>query len=73
MRYGLCVAIPTVLVFNGLSTRIARYEMGLTNAGSELADRLEVSEPLAAEVEELDESGERASRDEEPHLAIAQA
>jgi biopolymer transport protein ExbB/TolQ len=44
--YGLCVAIPTVLLFNWISGRISRFEMGLTNAGSELADRLEVSEPV---------------------------
>jgi len=39
--YGLCVAIPSVLVFNWLSARIADYEAGLINAGSELVDRLE--------------------------------
>lgn len=42
--YGLAVAIPTVLVFNWISGRISRFEMGLTNAGSELADRLECSD-----------------------------
>jgi biopolymer transport protein ExbB/TolQ len=40
--YGLVVAIPSVLVFNFLSSRIASYEAGLLNAGSELIDRLEV-------------------------------
>jgi biopolymer transport protein ExbB/biopolymer transport protein TolQ len=39
--YGLCVASPSVLVFNWLSGRIADYEAGLINAGSELVDRLE--------------------------------
>jgi len=39
--YGLVVAIPSVLVFNWLSSRIADYEAGLLNAGSELVDRLE--------------------------------
>jgi biopolymer transport protein ExbB/TolQ len=39
--YGLTVAIPTVLVFNWLSGKIADYESGLINAGSELVDRLE--------------------------------
>ena len=38
--YGLCVAIPTVLLFNWISGRISRFEMGLTNAGSELVDRM---------------------------------
>ena len=42
--YGLCVAIPTVLVFNAITTRIQRFEMGLTNAGNELADRLETAD-----------------------------
>jgi biopolymer transport protein ExbB/TolQ len=39
--YGLCVAIPAVLLFNWLAARIAAYEAGLLNAGSELVDRLE--------------------------------
>jgi biopolymer transport protein ExbB/TolQ len=49
--YGLMVAIPSVLVFNGLSAMIASYEAGLINAGSELVDRLEttvVNQPPAA-------------------------
>lgn len=45
--YGLCVAIPTVLGFNYLSAKIAQYEQGLTNAGSELTDRLETATPAA--------------------------
>jgi biopolymer transport protein ExbB/TolQ len=40
--YGLVVAIPSVLVFNYLSGRIASYEAMLVNAGSELVDRLEI-------------------------------
>jgi biopolymer transport protein ExbB/TolQ len=40
--YGLIVAIPSVLLFNFLSSRIASYEAGLLNAGSELVDRLEM-------------------------------
>jgi biopolymer transport protein ExbB/TolQ len=40
--YGLIVAIPSVLVFNWLSSRIANYEAMLINAGSELVDRLEI-------------------------------
>lgn len=42
--YGLAVAIPTVLLYNWISARISRFEMGLTNAGSELADRLETAD-----------------------------
>jgi biopolymer transport protein ExbB/TolQ len=38
--YGLMVAIPSVLLFNWLSARIARYEAGLTHARHELADHL---------------------------------
>ncbi len=44
--YGLVVAIPTVLVFNWLSSRVSRFELGLTNAATELLDRLE-SEGMA--------------------------
>lgn len=39
--YGLVVAIPSVLLFNWLTSRISSYEAGLVNAGSELTDRLE--------------------------------
>jgi biopolymer transport protein ExbB/TolQ len=45
--YGLIVAIPSVLTFNFLSSRIATYEAGLVNAGSELVDRLELSDDHA--------------------------
>jgi biopolymer transport protein ExbB/TolQ len=40
--YGLVVAIPSVLVFNWLSNRIAGYESGLLSSGAELVDRLEL-------------------------------
>ena len=40
--YGLVVAIPSVLIFNWLSGRIASYEAMLVNAGSELVDKLEI-------------------------------
>jgi biopolymer transport protein ExbB/TolQ len=43
--YGLVVAIPAVLIFNWLSGRIAEYEAGMLNAGSELVDRLETGGP----------------------------
>lgn len=39
--FGLVVAIPTVLLFNLLSSKIATYESGLGNAGKELVDQLE--------------------------------
>lgn len=39
--YGLMVAIPSVLLFNWLSTRLAHYEANLTRARGELVDRLE--------------------------------
>ncbi len=39
--YGLMVAIPTVLVFNWLTNKIAAFETGLVNAAGELVDRLE--------------------------------
>lgn len=47
--YGLIVAIPSVLLFNFLSSRIAAYEAGLLNAGSELVDRLELSDDRSPE------------------------
>jgi biopolymer transport protein ExbB/TolQ len=47
--YGLIVAIPSVLMFNFLSSRIAAYEAGLLNAGSELVDRLELSDDRSAD------------------------
>src|SRR5688500_14290215 len=40
--YGLVVAIPSVLIFNWLSGRIAAYEAGLLNSGGELIDQLEI-------------------------------
>jgi biopolymer transport protein ExbB/TolQ len=39
--YGLMVAIPSVLIYNWLSGRLAKYEAGLTHAKSELVDTLE--------------------------------
>jgi biopolymer transport protein ExbB/biopolymer transport protein TolQ len=52
--YGLMIAIPSVLLFNWLSGKIAKYESGLANAGSELVDRLEAGSPAggAADDEE---------------------
>jgi biopolymer transport protein ExbB/TolQ len=58
--YGLLVAIPSVLVFNWLSGRVARYEAGLANAGSELIDQLEAGTEGAggaARERESEESG----------------
>lgn len=40
--YGLCVAIPVVLVFNWLSGRLGDYETSLENASGELVDRLDM-------------------------------
>jgi biopolymer transport protein ExbB/TolQ len=39
--YGLMVAIPSVLLFNWLSARLAKYEAGLAHAQSELVDTLD--------------------------------
>jgi biopolymer transport protein ExbB/TolQ len=39
--YGLMVAIPSVLIYNWLSGRLAKYEAGLAHAKSELVDMLE--------------------------------
>lgn len=38
---GLIVAIPTVLLFNWLSSKIGNFEAGLANAAGELVDQLE--------------------------------
>lgn len=51
--YGLMVAIPSVLLFNWLNSKLASYEQGLGRARSELIDRLEggrQSEPEDPEV-----------------------
>ncbi|MBC7174090.1 MAG: MotA/TolQ/ExbB proton channel family protein, partial [Polyangiaceae bacterium] len=53
--YGLVVAIPSVLLFNWLSGRIAKYESGLANAGSELIDRLEAGRSGSTLSEDEDE------------------
>lgn len=44
--YGLMVAIPAVLFFNWLSGRIANYESGLANAGTEFLDMIESNTPV---------------------------
>lgn len=54
--YGLLVAIPSVLCFNWLSAKIAKYEAGLANAGSELVDRLEAGTASEAEAERSSET-----------------
>jgi biopolymer transport protein ExbB len=72
--YGLCVAIPTVLVFNAITTRIQRFEMGLTNAGNELADRLETADdavPTSASASEEAPAEPEAKR--APKFEVAQA
>ena len=49
--YGLVVAIPSVLVFNWLSGRIATYEAGLLNSGGELIDQLEIEVRTAVQAQ----------------------
>jgi len=61
--YGLMVAIPSVLLFNWLSARIATYEQGLNRARGELVDRLEGGHGLS------ENYGARA-QDPAEHLAI---
>lgn len=77
--YGLLVAIPTVLAFNWLSSRATRFELGMTNAATELLDRLEVDgAELDADEEShshtLDVDAEDAGAPEpaEPHSAGAE-
>jgi biopolymer transport protein ExbB/TolQ len=60
--YGLCVAIPTVLFFNWLSSKIANYEAGLINAGAELVDQLETGAPPVAVGSDSEVQGRRVAR-----------
>lgn len=61
--YGLVIAIPTVLVFNMLSSRIARFELGLSNSAGELLDRMEASD-AGGEVLEVDAGSEPSGEHE---------
>jgi biopolymer transport protein ExbB/TolQ len=45
--YGLVVAIPTVLLFNWMSGKLAGYEGDILNAAGDLLDRLEMGDNLA--------------------------
>jgi biopolymer transport protein ExbB/TolQ len=49
--YGLMVAIPSVLFYNWLSGRLAKYEAGLAHAKSELVDMLESGGPPRTSVD----------------------
>lgn len=49
--YGLCVAIPVVLLFNWLSGKLAGYEGDILNAAGDILDRLEMGDAGAAESE----------------------
>lgn len=71
--YGLCVAIPTVLLFNWITARISRFEMGLTNAGSELADRLEIADATAVSSPGEIESPDAEDDAPRPRAALATA
>src|SRR6266545_4887711 len=57
--YGLMVAIPSVLIFNWLSARLAKYEAGLGHARSELVDTLEGEASLESDGSPATDSGER--------------
>jgi len=59
---GLAVAIPAVLLFNALSTRIDRFELALSTAGGEFADWLDATassrdSPATAEAADEEDSG----------------
>jgi biopolymer transport protein ExbB/TolQ len=56
--YGLLVAIPSVLAFNWVSARIAKYEAGLANAGSELVDQLEAGSTATPREEAPEEAAQ---------------
>jgi biopolymer transport protein ExbB/TolQ len=59
--YGLAIAIPTVLVFNWLSGKIASFETGLVNAASELVDSLEAGTFVPVESEPREKQSPVAS------------
>lgn len=62
---GLGVAIPSVLLFNSLSTRIDRFELALSSAGGEFADWLDGLErgpAVEPSVEVVDGSDEEQAR-----------
>jgi biopolymer transport protein ExbB/TolQ len=59
--YGLMVAIPSVLIFNWLSSRLAKYEAGLGHAMSELVDMLEGDSAGA-------DGGDASSAESDEHL-----
>lgn len=59
--YGLAIAIPTVLVFNWLSGKIASFETGLVNAASELVDSLEAGTFVPVESEPREKQAPVAS------------
>jgi len=74
--YGLTIAIPSVLLFNWLSGRIADLERGLANASGELVDTLACGHVIDEAPEE--ESGEttdasRVVTDERQHAVAATA
>ncbi|MBN1773968.1 MAG: MotA/TolQ/ExbB proton channel family protein [Deltaproteobacteria bacterium] len=60
---GLGVAIPAVLLFNSLSTRIDRFELALSSAGGEFADWLDGLDRRPA----ADESAELTDRPDLDH------
>lgn len=64
--YGLVIAIPTVLLFNALSSRIQRFELGLTNAAGELLDRMEATGADDGEPEMSATEAEGEDEDEAP-------
>jgi len=69
--YGLCVAIPTVLIFNWLSGKATAYEMGLSIAAGELVDHLDAEEIAQAESAFSDEPAAASASvmEMEPHRA----
>lgn len=55
---GLAIAIPTVLLFNFISGKIATYETGLANAGRELVDQLDAGAIVLLDKPTADKSSE---------------
>ena len=73
--YGLVVAIPAVLIFNAISTRINKFETGLVNAASELVDTLETDgwqrETSSPGLEDAEDAAEEPVMTSRPRASVA--
>lgn len=77
--YGLMVAIPSVLLFNAISTRLGKYESGLNHARQELVDLLAGSphdliiEPVLKDSQSARSGGDRVNKPVSHNVAASPA